>query len=149
MSICDDLVLTKTKIKRLPDQLWVGGKLVLARSQVNKLPDDLYVGGYLNIRNTDIDYIPENIRVKFGILLEERNISKYKNIAYAEDCGNLKRTIFAFKNNNEIQITAGCFNGTLIEFEQAVDKKYSGQAAEQYKQAARDCVRRLKDKATY
>lgn len=46
----------------------------------------------------------------------------------------------------EFRIAAGCFFGSIDQFEQAVDDKYSGSAAEAYKKAGRDCVAELTEK---
>ncbi|MBQ0956971.1 hypothetical protein [Serratia symbiotica] len=46
----------------------------------------------------------------------------------------------------EICIAAGCFFDVLAVFERAVDIKYTGKAADDYKQAARECVAELTEK---
>ncbi|MBK5075150.1 hypothetical protein I2492_19350, partial [Budviciaceae bacterium CWB-B4] len=65
------------------------------------------------------------------------------NVSYRENCGYSSRTIYSAWMDNNFKIAAGCFFGTLNEFEDAVDESYSGDAAEAYKQAARDCISEL------
>ena len=68
------------------------------------------------------------------------------NIAYRKGCGRSGRTVFAAWTGKEIRIAAGCFFDTLDAFERAVDVKYTGKAADDYKQAARECVDDLTEK---
>jgi hypothetical protein len=42
------------QLTKLPDKLYVGGDLFLTHSNITKLPDDLYVGGVLDIRDTPL-----------------------------------------------------------------------------------------------
>ena len=92
-------------------------------SGVEALPDNLTVGGSLYLR-------PEKIT----------------NVSYRENCGYSSRTIFAMWTGKEFRIAAGCFFGSIEQFEQAVDDKYDGNAAEAYKKAGRDCVAELTEK---
>lgn len=92
-------------------------------SGVDALPDNLTVGGWLYLR-------PEKIT----------------NVSYRENCGYSSRTIFAMWTGKEFRIAAGCFFGSIEQFEQAVDDKYDGNAAEAYKKAGRDCVAELTEK---
>ncbi len=92
-------------------------------SGVEALPDNLTVGGSLYLR-------PEKIT----------------NVSYRENCGYSSRTIFAMWTGKEFRIAAGCFFGSIAQFEQAVDDKYNGSAAEAYKKAGRDCVAELTEK---
>ena len=71
---------------------------------------------------------------------------KITNVSYRENCGYSRRTIFAVWTGKEFRIAAGCFFGSIDQFEQAVDDKYSGSAAEAYKKAGRDCVAELTEK---
>lgn len=71
---------------------------------------------------------------------------KITNVSYRENCGHSSRTIFAVWTGKEFRIAAGCFFGTIEKFEDAVDRKYSGEAAEAYKKAGRDCVAELTEK---
>ena len=81
-----------------------------------------------------------SLSVGGSLYLDAKRIS---NIAIRENCGYSSRTIFAAWCDNNFKIAAGCFFDTLDKFEQAVDEKYSGSAAEAYKQAGRDCVAEL------
>ena len=119
--------------------LTVGGSLYLRGTGITALPDNLTVGGYLDLEGTGITALPDNLDCE-GLYLDPEKIS---NTAYRENCGYSDRTIFAVWAGNNFKIAAGCFFGSLEEFEEAVDGKYSGDAAESYKKAGRDCVNEL------
>ncbi|NIG88496.1 hypothetical protein M5J15_15640 [Serratia symbiotica] len=100
------------------------------------------MGGDLYLRGTGIITLPENFRCR-SLYLDPERIS---NVAYRTECGRLDRTIFAAWADKEIRIAAGCFFDTLDAFERAVDVKYTGKAADDYKQAARECMAELTEK---
>ena len=103
--------------------------------------DNLTVGGYLDLQDcTGITALPDNLTVGGSLAIDPKKIS---NAAYKENCGYSSRTIYAVWVGGNFKISAGCFFDTLDKFEQAVDEKYSGSAAEAYKQAGRDCVAEL------
>ena len=102
--------------------------------------DKISVGGYLDLEGTGITQLPDNLSVGGSLYLDPEKIS---NVAYRENCGYGSRTIFAVWNGKEFRIGAGCFFGSIADFESAVDEKYSGSAAEKYKQAGRECVEEL------
>ncbi|EFS0316728.1 hypothetical protein HYB67_004133, partial [Salmonella enterica subsp. enterica serovar Sandiego] len=133
------LDLSGTSITALPDNLTVGGGLNLSGTSITALPDNLTVGGGLNLRGTSITALPDHFSCN-SLYLEAERIS---NIAYRKNCGYSSRTIFAAWTGKEFRIAAGCFFGSIEQFEQAVDDKYDGDAAEAYKKAARDCVTEL------
>ncbi len=130
-------------VDALPDNLTVGGGLDLSGTAITALPDNLTVGGWLDLRGTAITALPDNLTVGGSLYLDAENFS---NIAYRKNCGFFCRTIFAVWTGKEFRIAAGCFFGTIDEFEQAVDDRYDGAAAEAYKQAGRDCVAELAEK---
>ncbi|EDF5087242.1 hypothetical protein GB719_17465 [Salmonella enterica] len=111
-------------------------------SCVDTLPDNLTVGVGLYLRGTSITALPDHFSCN-SLYLEAERIS---NIAYRKNCGYSSRTIFAAWTGKEFRIAAGCFFGSIEQFEQAVDDKYDGDAAEAYKKAARDCVAELTEK---
>ncbi|CDG48965.1 hypothetical protein [Serratia symbiotica] len=100
------------------------------------------VGDGLDLSGTSITALPENVCCR-SLYLDPERIS---NIAYRKGCGRSDRTIFAAWIGKEIRIAAGCFFDTLDAFERAVDVKYTGKAADDYKQAARECVDDLTEK---
>ncbi|CDG47656.1 hypothetical protein [Serratia symbiotica] len=100
------------------------------------------VGDGLNLSYTCITALPENVCCR-SLHLDPERIS---NIAYRKGCGRSGRTVFAAWTGKEIRIAAGCFFDTLDAFERAVDVKYTGKAADDYKQAARECVAELTEK---
>ena len=103
--------------------------------------NNLSVGGSLDLQDcTGITALPDNLSVGGSLYLDAKRIS---NIAIRENCGYSSRTIFSVWCDNNFKIAAGCFFDTLDKFEQAVDAKYSGSAAEAYKQAGRDCIAEL------
>ncbi|WP_048219642.1 hypothetical protein [Citrobacter sp. MGH103] len=90
-----------------------------------------------------VDALPDNLTVGGSLYLRPEKIT---NVSYRENCGYSRRTIFAVWTGKEFRIAAGCFFGSIDQFEQAVDDKYSGSAAEAYKKAGRDCVAELTEK---
>ncbi|MFJ5503850.1 hypothetical protein ACIPUO_06520 [Pectobacterium carotovorum] len=139
LSVGGSLDLSGTGITSLPENLSVGGSLDLSGTGITSLPENLSVGGYLYLRGTGITSLPENFSCDSLYLDPQR----FDNVTYRENCGNSSRTIFATWVQGDFRIAAGCFLNTLDEFESAVDESYSGDAAETYKQAARDCVAEL------
>lgn len=98
------------------------------------------MGGSLDLRGTGITALPDNLTVGGSLDLDAKRIS---NIALRENCGYSIRTIYAAWVGGNFKISAGFFFDALDKFEQAVDEKYTGSAAEAYKQAGRDCVAEL------
>lgn len=101
--------------------------------------DKISVGGYLYLEGTGITQLPDSFSCD-SLYLEPEKVS---NVAYRYNCGYSSRTIFAVWTGSEFRIAAGCFFGSVTDFEEAVDDKYSGSAGENYKQAARECVEEL------
>ncbi len=143
LTVGGSLDLRHTAITALPDNLTVGGWLDLRGTAITALPDNLTVGGLLDLRHTAITALPDNFTVGGSLYLDAENFS---NIAYRKNCGFSYRTIFAVWTGKEFRIAAGCFFGTIDEFEKAVDDSYDGADAEAYKQAGRDCVAELAEK---
>ncbi|WP_213382581.1 hypothetical protein [Enterobacter cloacae] len=112
-------------------------------SGIAALPDNLTVGGWLDLEGTSITALPDNLTVGGSLYLRPEKIT---NVSYRENCGYSSRTIFAMWTGKEFRIAAGCFFGSIEQFEQAVDDKYDGNAAEAYKKAGRDCVAELTEK---
>ena len=121
------------------DKISVGGYLDLRGTGITQLPDNLSVGGGLYLRGTGITQLPDSFSCD-SLYLEPEKVS---NVAYRYNCGYSSRTIFAVWTGSEFRIAAGCFFGSIADFESAVDEKYSGSAAEKYKQAGRECVEEL------
>ncbi|HGI9853340.1 TPA: hypothetical protein ACJVSD_004252, partial [Salmonella enterica subsp. enterica serovar Bareilly] len=109
---------------------------------ITALPDNLTVGGWLDLRGSSITALPDHFSCN-SLYLDAERIS---NIAYRKNCGYSSRTIFAAWTGKEFRIAAGCFFGSIEQFEQAVDDRYDGDAAEAYKKAGRDCVAELTKK---
>lgn len=85
-------------------------------SDVDALPDNLTVGGWLYLSGTSITTLPDHFSCN-SLYLEAERIS---NIAYRKNCGYSSRTIFAAWTGKEFRIAAGCFFGSIEQFEQAV-----------------------------
>ncbi|OKP27580.1 hypothetical protein BSQ40_14620 [Serratia fonticola] len=143
LNVGGSLDLEGTGITVLPDGLNVGGSLDLEGTGITVLPDGLNVGGSLYLRGTGITVLPDGLNVGGSFYLDPQHIS---NVAFRENCGYSSRTIFAVWMNDTFKIAAGCFLDTLDAFEKAVDRSYSGEAAEGYKQKGRDCVNELTEK---
>ena len=110
-----------------------------------QLPENLRVACILNLENASVTRLPSNLTIDddSSVYLDAHKI---KNVSYRENCGRYDRTIFAFWANDDFLIAAGCFVGTYSEFTDAVDKKYGGNKASEYKQNARDCISELAEK---
>ncbi|MGG6083012.1 hypothetical protein ACQSEB_15065 [Salmonella enterica] len=142
LTVGGGLYLRGTSITALPDNLTVGGGLDLSGTSITALPDNLTVGGWLDLSGTSITALPDHFSCN-SLYLDAERIS---NIAYRKNCGYSSRTIFAAWTGKEFRIAAGCFFGSIEQFEQAVDDRYDGDAAEAYKKAGRDCVAELTKK---
>ena len=110
-----------------------------------QLPENLKVAYILDLVNANVTRLPSNLTIydDCSVLLDA---CQFENVSYRDDCGKWERTIFAFWANNDFLIAAGCFAGTYSEFATAVDKKYDGNKASEYKQNARDCISELAEK---
>ncbi|WP_080206176.1 hypothetical protein [Salmonella enterica] len=139
LTVGGSLYLSGTSITTLPDNLTVGGSLHLSGTSITTLPDNLTVGGWLYLRGTSITTLPDHFSCN-SLYLDAERIS---NIAYRKNCGYSSRTIFAAWTGKEYRIAAGCFFGTIKQFEQAVGNKCDGSTAEAYKKAASDCLAEL------
>ncbi|EAY2166335.1 hypothetical protein AHZ41_14100 [Salmonella enterica] len=142
LTVSGSLYLRGTSITALPDNLTVSGSLDLSGTSITALPDNLTVSGWLDLSGTSITALPDNFSCR-SLYLDAERIS---NIAFRHNCGYSSRTIFAAWTGKEYRIAAGCFFGTIEQFENAVDDSYSGDAAEAYKKAGRDCVAELTEK---
>ena len=120
--------------------LSVGGYLDLRGTGITQLPQGLSVGGYLDLRGTGITQLPDELSIKGSLYLDAE---KVENVAYRKNCGTHNRTIFAAWIDETVKISAGCFLGTIYEFEAAVDGKYHGGTGEAYKKAAYGCAEEL------
>ena len=66
-----------TQLKVLPSKLYVGNNLDLSNCRnITELPDDLYVGGYLALDNTNIANFPNNLYVESNIYLYNTPLTK-------------------------------------------------------------------------
>ena len=130
-------------ITSIPDNLTVNGLFYMRGcTGITSIPDNPTINGSFDISGcTGITSIPDNLTVNGW--LDISGCTGITNVAFRENCGYSSRTIFAVWINENFKIAAGCFFDTLDKFEQAVDAKYSGSAAEAYKQAGRDCVAEL------
>ena len=109
-----------------------------------QLPENLRVAVVLYLYNANVTRLPSNLTIDdCSVYLDAHKI---ENVSYRDDCGKWERTIFAFWANNDFLIAAGCFAGTYSEFATAVDKKYDGNKAVEYKRNARDCISELAEK---
>ena len=70
------LNLMNTQIKKLPDNLTVGGYFNLEGTQIKELPDNLTVGGNLNLGRTQIKELPANLKVGGSLYLQGTQIKE-------------------------------------------------------------------------
>ena len=110
-----------------------------------QLPENLNVAYILYLEATNLTHLPSNLTI-YDDCSVYLDVHKIKNVSYRENCGETGRTIFAFWANDDFLIAAGCFAGTYSEFATAVDKKYDGNKAVEYKRNARDCISELAEK---
>lgn len=110
-----------------------------------QLPENLKVAYLLDLTKTNVTRLPSNLTV-YDDCYVYLDAHKIKNVSYSNYCGFRGRTIYALWANNDFLIAAGCFVGTYSEFATAVDKKYDGNKASEYKQNARDCISELAEK---
>ena len=110
-----------------------------------QLPENLKIAYILDLTKTNVTRLPSNLTIDdyCSVYLDAHKI---ENVSYSANCGNNKRTIFAFWANDDFLIAAGCFAGTYSEFAAAVDKKYGSHTASEYKQKAQDCISELAEK---
>lgn len=72
-----DLELYKMPIKELPKNLkTVGGFLMLQRTQIRELPDNLVVKGTLNVSDTNIEKLPVGLIVDGDVFMNNTPLSK-------------------------------------------------------------------------
>jgi Leucine-rich repeat (LRR) protein len=72
-----DLDLSQTQLTKLPDNLKkVGGRLNLDNSKIKSLPDGLYVAGKLDLSYSDISELPTNLTVDYDVYLNETPLSR-------------------------------------------------------------------------
>ena len=79
-----DLDLGYSNIRKLPNDLYVGGFLSLSNcSQLTKLPNKLYVDGFLSLSNcTELTILPNDLHVEIDLNLDGTNITELPNNLY-------------------------------------------------------------------
>ena len=111
------------------------------------IPENTTFMDGMDLIGANVTRLPSNLTIydDCSVYLDVR---KVKNVSYSANCGNNKRTIFAFWANDDFLIAAGCFAGTYSEFEERVNKAYRDYKADaaEYKRKARGCIRRLAQK---
>lgn len=111
-----------------------------------QLPENLKVAYILDLTKTNVTRLPSNLTI-YDDCYVYLDAHKIENVSYSANCGNNKRTIFAFWANDDFLIAAGCFTGTYSEFERRVNEKYDDTTeASVYKRKARGCISRLAKK---
>ena len=77
LHVTGDLYLSNTKITKLPNKLFVGGGLTLSGcQQLTELPDNLYVEDDLILHNSNITEIPNNLYVGYSLFIDNTPLSK-------------------------------------------------------------------------
>ena len=146
--VLDRLVSVKMCFENIviPENTYFTSGLALADYDGEiQLPENLKVTYILDLENTNVTRLPSNLTIydDCSVYLDVETI---ENISYRKNCGNNKRTIFAFWANNDFLIAAGCFAGTYSEFADAVDRKYYDCGGAEYKRQAQNCISELAEK---
>ncbi|ORE99307.1 hypothetical protein BGI05_02150 [Snodgrassella alvi] len=71
----NELFLSNTRVKTLPSDLKVEGDLWLSSSSIKKLPDNLKLNGDLYLQDTNIKQLPKNLFVKRQLSITNTKIS--------------------------------------------------------------------------
>lgn len=100
---------------------------------------EIHVGGSLNLEGTQITELPESFSCESLYLAPEN----FKEVESKANCGAHSRAIFVLRNKGEFYVAAGCFFDTFTKFCEAVNRKYSGNAASEYIADAQECIDKL------
>jgi len=117
------LSLSGTNIKKLPNDLYVDGRLSLANcGQFKKLPDNLYVGRSLNLYDCEqLAKLPDNLYVGRNLNISYTNITELPNKLYVGDDLYIYSTPLADKYTDKqirdiVTSTGGQIIGDIIRF---------------------------------
>ena len=77
LKVAGNLNLTETDMESLPERLEVAGDLNLDHSWIKSLPKDLKVGGYLSIEATYIASLPRGLQVGGDLYLNDSKLLNY------------------------------------------------------------------------
>ena len=118
-----DLFLSDSNIKKLPNDLYVDGRLSLANcGQFKKLPDNLYVGRSLNLYDCEqLAKLPDNLYVGRNLNISYTNITELPNKLYVGGDLYINNTPLERKYTNEeireiVTSTGGQIIGDIIRF---------------------------------
>jgi hypothetical protein len=118
-----NLILSRTNIIKLPNDLYVDGRLTLVNcKQLTKLPDNLYVGRSLNLYGCEqLAKLPDNLYVGTNLSIDNTNIANIPNNLYVGGGIYIYDTPIS-KNYSDRQIrdivtsTGGQIKGSIIRF---------------------------------
>jgi len=85
-----DLHLSRTNIKKLPNDLKVGGSLWLEHTPIQALPKGLKVGRILWARDSQIEFIPNDLEVEQHLYLVNTPIEKRLRERYSRKYARVK-----------------------------------------------------------
>jgi hypothetical protein len=118
-----DLKLGGTNITKLPNDLYVDGKLYLTNcKQLTDLPSDLYVGKGLSIYGcAQLTKLPDNLYVGGRFTLDNTNIANIPDNLYVEDNIFIYDTPLVWKYTDKqireiVASTGGQIKGDIIRF---------------------------------
>ena len=116
----NDLDLSYSNVKKLPNKLHVIGDLSLHRcEELEVLPDDLYVRGVLDLSNTSIRDLPDDLYVGSHLYVDDTELTEIPSNLYVGGDFIFVYTQLAIENTDEqireiVASTGGIIKGKLI-----------------------------------
>lgn len=108
LKVLGNLRLSNSYIESLPNDLKVGGCLYLDNSKyIESLPDDLKINGYLYLENTNIKILPLGLEVKYDIKADNSKITIILSDIKVKGNVYLKNTPIS-KKYTEVQLKQMC-----------------------------------------
>jgi hypothetical protein len=116
----DDLDLSYSNIKKLPNKLHVIGDLILIGcEELEVLPDDLYVKDILDLFDTPIKKLPDDLYVGGDLYVDDTGLTEIPRKLYVGGDFSFGYTQLAKENTDEqireiVASTGGVIKGKLI-----------------------------------
>jgi len=124
------LDLSGCDVKGLTLPTSIDGSLDLRGCDVKGLTLPTSIGGSLDLSGCDVKGL--TLPTSIGGSLDLSGCENAPNAVH--NCGDEKRTINVYTNQEkQLVVSLGCFVGTEAECHIAIDEKYSGNAAKEYK----------------
>jgi len=124
------LDLSGCDLKGLTLPTTMGGSLDLSGCDLKGLTLPTTMVGWLDLSGCDLKGL--TLPTTMGGSLDLRGCENVPNAVHG--CGNENRTIAVYMNpEKQLVVSLGCFVGTEKECHEAINKKYSGRSADEYK----------------